>query len=643
MSLAPGSSAVNLSRFCRNSGKFYSNLQTPKAVNDIKPPFKPLLSQCRSQILNDDSYPLHALIANRSSLWLQIVIFAGKTGDTDRLRVYLSRYPQLAYVKDSRGVAVLDMLDSQAKKKFIHLLHWHGRYRLLENLPIYWNMNTLVLSAIDEKETDESGNPRKVALKLMLSKERFRREMDVRAANLNDEYVINVIANYPSYTPDVMSSRFGVGANRVRISRHKSVDPEGHVLSSAGATSPPSPSQLLRRLSGTISTLDSLDMTLHGSPAVVPLNLSEIMSRDGGGCSLSKEEAEGMYCLVMPLAERNLFSAMKHDQHFGSGSTISEKIKEMFKQLVHCVSHLHDASLIHCDIKPMNIIQNNGRWKLIDFDCAVLIGDPLISRPTYSTAFFPPEALCMDKDKDHVSLRIGKEGSVRNCLQANPSFDIWSLGCVLYQLCSDDFRPLFLGNQRDELSLQRYLHDTAKKLVEDSNSLWALCTWTDEDKAMKLTRVHDPIARHLLANMLHRDDAKRPSLQDILMHPFLAGENSTKRELSSYATDQQVEGNEMYHVSTDMSGHELSPLKEGTRSRVDIHRSLYLAQTDENTSLRLGLEESKQREDNLMEEVQKLRYQIGKFVLAEFMADNDHSKTKRFEEITWVTAVGMNR
>ena len=27
--------------------KNYSNLQTPKAVNDIKPPFKPLLSQCR--------------------------------------------------------------------------------------------------------------------------------------------------------------------------------------------------------------------------------------------------------------------------------------------------------------------------------------------------------------------------------------------------------------------------------------------------------------------------------------------------------------------------------------------------------------------------------------------------------------------
>ena len=409
-----------------------------------------------------------------------------------------------------------------------------------------------------------------------------------------------------------------------------------------------SPTQLLRRLSGTLSIGPSLDMTLHGSPAIVPLNLSKIMSRDGGGCSLSKEEAESMYCLVMPLAERNLYTAMKHDQHFGGGLTISEKIKEMFIQLVHCVSHLHDASLIHCDIKPMNIVLSSGRWKLIDLDCAVLTDDSLITRPTYSTAFFPPESLYIDKDKDQVCLRIGKEGkegTVRNSLLANPSFDIWSLGCVLYQLCNDDFRPLFVGNQRDELSFQRYLYDSATNLVEDSNSLWALCKWTDEVKAMKLTRVYDPIARHLLANMLHLDDTKRPSLQEILLHPFLAGESALKRELSTYAIgqDEIATNNETYNVSTDMNAHELSPLKEGTSSRVDVHRALYLAQTEENTSLITSLEESKRREENLTNEVERLRFQLGKFLLADFMSDDEHSKKKRFEEISLITAVGMNR
>ena len=499
-------------------------------------------------------------------------------------------------------------------------------------------MNTLVFCAIDEKEVDESGNPRHVALKLILSKDRFRREMDVRAANLKDEFILNVVANYPSYTPEVMSSRF------VAKKAHENKSGEEHAKS-PGSSSPLLPSQLLRRLSGTISVDATFDVSLHGSPAVVPLNLSEIMERDGGGCSLSKEEVESMYCLVMPLAERNLYTAMKHDQHFTGGSTISEKIKAMFIQLVHCVSHLHDASLIHCDIKPMNIVLSSGRWKLIDLDCAVLTADPLITRPTYSTAYFPPEALYVDNEKDHVYLRIGKEGMIRDALLAHPSFDVWSLGCVLYQLCNEDFRPLFLANQRDELSSQRYLCDSVPNLVEDSNSLWSLCKWTDDDKAVKLARVHDPMARHLLANMLHRDGTKRPSLQEILSHPFLAGEAVLKRELSLYATDhEEVKTySEEYNASADMNVHELTPLKEGTSSRVDVHRALYLAQTEENTTLRTSLELSKQREDDLIQEVQKLRYQLGKFVLADFMSDDAHSKNKRFDEISSVSAVGMNR
>ena len=30
-------------------------------------------------------------------------------------------------------------------------------------------------------------------------------------------------------------------------------------------------------------------------------------------------------------------------------------------------------------------------------------------------------------------------------LVAQPSFDVWSLGCILYQMCSPDVRPLFQG------------------------------------------------------------------------------------------------------------------------------------------------------------------------------------------------------
>ena len=36
-------------------------------------------------------------------------------------------------------------------------------------------------------------------------------------------------------------------------------------------------------------------------------------------------------------------------------------------------------------------------------------------------------------------------------LIAHPSFDVWSLGCILYQMCTPDVRPLFASGQYDHL------------------------------------------------------------------------------------------------------------------------------------------------------------------------------------------------
>ena len=121
----------------------------------------------RREILNEDKFPLHALMAHRCSLWVQIVLFAAQVGDVTRLQSYLARYPQLAYVKEPSGRLVLDFLDEKNKTKVLALLHWHGRYRLLENLPIASSSDTLILNAVDEESIDDFGNPQRVALKLL--------------------------------------------------------------------------------------------------------------------------------------------------------------------------------------------------------------------------------------------------------------------------------------------------------------------------------------------------------------------------------------------------------------------------------------------------------------------------------------------
>ena len=95
------------------------------------------------------------------------------------------------------------------------------------------------------------------------------------------------------------------------------------------------------------------------------------------------------------------------------------------------LSHIHSISLIHCDIKPQNVIviKTSGRGraeedvyipKLIDFGSTLLISSP--PAPFGGTFdFVPPEVIQTQLDRE--SFRIN----------AIPSMDIWALGlCVVF-------------------------------------------------------------------------------------------------------------------------------------------------------------------------------------------------------------------
>ena len=106
-----------------------------------------------------------------------------------------------------------------------------------------------------------------------------------------------------------------------------------------------------------------------------------------------------------------------------------------------------------------------------------------------------------------------KKGEAKyELLKPHPSFDVWSLGCILYQMCNVDVKPLFEGGREDNL---------VDDLTDDDN-LFALAAWSNELKEKKLARVTDEMARNLLSQMLHKDPMQRPSLARVLAHPFLS-------------------------------------------------------------------------------------------------------------------------
>ena len=54
---------------------------------------------------------------------------------------------------------------------------------------------------------------------------------------------------------------------------------------------------------------------------------------------LSKEQAEKLFLFVMPLAQRDLYSALKHE---GWAGRDLDEVRRVFVQVARCVQHLHD-------------------------------------------------------------------------------------------------------------------------------------------------------------------------------------------------------------------------------------------------------------------------------------------------------------
>lgn len=115
---------------------------------------------------------------------------------------------------------------------------------------------------------------------------------------------------------------------------------------------------------------------------------------------------------------------------------------DIFRGLCTAVGAAHDAGIVHLDVKPENVLFVQGRLKLADFGAAVVLphratpesgGDVLLSPdPSTGTAeYMGPERWA-----------AGTPGSV------DERADIYSLGVILWELCSQRGLPPFEGSSR---------------------------------------------------------------------------------------------------------------------------------------------------------------------------------------------------
>ncbi|SPQ19360.1 f78984c4-1909-4808-8479-3ca6319ef20c [Thermothielavioides terrestris] len=118
-------------------------------------------------------------------------------------------------------------------------------------------------------------------------------------------------------------------------------------------------------------------------------------------------------------------------------------VRYWWKEMVECVQAVHAKDIIHTDLKPQNFVIAQGRLKVIDFGIANAIQtdmtvnvhrDAQVGTPNYMS----PESLM---DFKEYALNSANQGSSGVPLLHRPkhfklgkSCDVWSLGCILYQL-----------------------------------------------------------------------------------------------------------------------------------------------------------------------------------------------------------------
>jgi serine/threonine protein kinase len=110
-----------------------------------------------------------------------------------------------------------------------------------------------------------------------------------------------------------------------------------------------------------------------------------------------------------------------------SGLYCYTSLQLITRQCLEALQYLHNLGIVHCDLKPENILIKSYK------KCEVKIID-------LGSSCFKTDNLCL-----YVQSRSYRAPEVMLGLQYDEKIDIWSLGCILAELCSGEVRSNFLS------------------------------------------------------------------------------------------------------------------------------------------------------------------------------------------------------
>ncbi|KAF5202472.1 Serine/threonine-protein kinase AFC2 [Thalictrum thalictroides] len=252
-------------------------------------------------------------------------------------------------------------------------------------------------------------------------------------------------------------------------------------------------------------------------------------------------------CIVFEKLGPSLYDFLRKNNY---RSFPIDLVRELGRQLLECVAFMHDLRLIHTDLKPENIL-------LVSPDYVKIPDYKVSPRSPKDGAYFKrlPKSSAIKvidfgsttyEHQDHsyiVSTRHYRAPEVILGLGWSYSCDVWSIGCILVELCSGE--ALFQTHENLEhlAMMERVLGPLpqhmlkrvdrhAEKYVRRGRLDWPEgATSRESIKAVtKLPRLQNLVMQHvdhsggdfinLLQGLLRYDPSDRLTAKEALRHPF---------------------------------------------------------------------------------------------------------------------------